>query len=510
METNDLSRRTFIKSTAAATVAAMTASSAVKAKATKSSDSPNERLRLAFIGVGGRSQTHQNSAIKLAGDGKVEVVAVCDVFNRHREEAANRIENGTKQKPKQIADYRDIINDRSIDAVCIATPDHWHAKQTIDALNAGKHVYCEKPMTHSVEEAIDVYKTWKKSGKVMQVGVQSTSLPVWKDVNRRLCDGQLGKVLMYQTSYFRNSDVGQWRYYGLSSDMTPKNIDWPMFLGTEFSLAPNMPFDREKYAQWRCYWDFGAGMFTDLFVHRTSSMLKATGLRFPGRVVGAGGIYFEYDDRDVPDVATVVADFPEGVQGLVTATMCCERTYVPQLIRGHFGSFELGNGEEISEYEFKAERSPVTHNSKIVDDHIKVDGVKNSSLVHFTNFVDSAMAGKPEQVNCSPEIGAAAMVIVKLGSKSYREGKAFHFDSENLAVSDGDASWAARWEKMSKDRSAPKHIPGWKGDKEAEKLYPKEYQQLAGPWINGVDPAADVKISEPANGKPRRRNKAKT
>src|SRR6185369_7894645 len=159
----------------------------------------------------------------------------------------------------------------------------------------------------------------------------------------------------------------------------------------------------------------------------------------------------------------VVADFPEGVQGLVTATMCCERTYVPQLIRGHFGSFELGNGEDISEYEFKAERSPVTHNSKIVDDHIKVDGVKNSSLVHFTNFVDSAMAGKPEQVNCSPEIGAAAMVIVKLGSKSYREGKAFHFDSENLAVSDGDASWAARWEKMSKDRSAPKHIPGWKG-----------------------------------------------
>ena len=141
-------------------------------------------------------------------------------------------------------------------------------------------------------------------------------------------------------------------------DMTPKNIDWQMFLGTEFWLAPNMPFDREKYHQWRCYWDFGAGMFTDLFVHRTTAMLKATGLRFPGRVVGAGGIYLEYDDRDVPDVATVVADFPEGVQGLVTATMCCQETPIPQIIRGHFGSFVFGNGEEFSGYDFVAERTP--------------------------------------------------------------------------------------------------------------------------------------------------------
>ena len=198
---------------------------------------------------------------------------------------------------------------------------------------------------------------------------------------------------MYQTSYFRNSDVGQWRYYDLTEDMTPKNIDWPMFLGTEFSLAPNMPFDREKFAQWRCYWDFGAGMFTDLFVHRTTSMLKATGLRFPGRVVGAGGIYFEYDDRDVPDVATVVADFPEGVQGLVTATMCCQETPVPQIIRGHHGSFVLGNGEEISGYDFVAERPQVTHDSKIKDEHIDVEGTQE--LVARRTSRTSSMRPRP-------------------------------------------------------------------------------------------------------------------
>jgi predicted dehydrogenase len=490
MEFSNLSRRTFIKNTTAATAVAITAPTALNTRAAAASTSPNEKLRLGFIGVGGRAQTHLESAVKLAGDGKVEVVAVCDVFNRYRKEAAEMINRGTKNNPKQVADYRDIIADKSIDAVVIATPDHWHAKQTIDALKAGKNVYCEKPMTHSVEEALAVHKAWKDSGKVMQVGVQSTSLPVWNDVNQRLRDGLLGKVLMYQTSYFRNSDVGQWRYYKLTEDMTPKNVDWPMFLGTEFSLAPNMPFDREKFAQWRCYWDFGAGMFTDLFVHRTTVMLKATGLRFPGRVVGAGGIYLEYDDRDVPDVATVVADFPEGVQGLVTATMCCQETPVPQIIRGHHGSFVLGNGEEISGYDFKAERAPVTHNSKLKDETFKVEGLKNSSLVHFTNFVEAALAGKPDAVNCSPELGAAAMVIVKLGSKSYREGKAFHFDRESMQVKDADTSWAERWEKLSHERAGVKHIPDWTGGDDGGKLYPREYQKLAGPWIDGVDPAA--------------------
>ena len=275
-------------------------------------------------------------------------------------------------------------------------------------------------------------------------------------------------------------------------------------------LAPDMPFDREKFHQWRCYWDFGAGMFTDLFVHRTSVMLNATGLRFPGRVVGAGGIYLEYDDRDVPDVATVVADFPEGVQGLVTATMSCQNTPVPQIIRGHFGSFELGTGEEISSYNFVAERPEVTHIGALKSDKYEVEGLKNSSLTHFTNFVEAAKAGKPEDVNCSPELGAAAMVIVKLGSRSYREGKAFHFDAEKMLVSDGNASWAQRWEKMSKERAQVKHIPGWKGGNVGCTLKPEEYQKLAGPWINGVDPAANVELSTPAPGKSRRRNKARS
>jgi predicted dehydrogenase len=489
MDPANVSRRTFIKNSAAATAAAMAAPAVLNAHA-KPSRSPNERLRIGFIGVGGRAQAHLNSAIELQKQGRIEIAAVCDVFNRYRKESAKKVRRATKHKPEQTGDYRDILNDASIDAVCISTPDHWHAKQTLDALKAGKHVYCEKPMTHSVAEALDVYKAWKDSGLVMQVGVQSTSLPVWQDARQRICDGQLGKVLMYQTSYFRNSDMGQWRYYELAADMTPKNIDWKMFLGTEFSLAPDMPFDRAKFGQWRCYWDFGGGMYTDLFVHRTTSMLAATGLRFPGRVVGAGGIYFEYDGRDVPDVATVAADFPEGVQGLVTATMCCEETPVPQIIRGHHGSFLFGNGEKFEGYDFIAERSQVTHDSKIKSERIGVGQVENTSLAHFENFCDAAIAGKPDQVNCSPELGAAAMVIVKLGSESYRQGKVFHFDRETMTVKDGDGSWAKGWEQMSHEGASPRHVPDWRAGQTGSVLYPREYQKLAGPWTGGVDPAA--------------------
>jgi hypothetical protein len=250
-----------------------------------------------------------------------------------------------------------------------------------------------------------------------------------------------------------------------------------------------MPFDRAVFGQWRCYWPFGAGMFTDLFVHRTTSMLLATGLRFPGRVVGAGGIYLEYDGRDVPDVATVVADFHEGAQGLVTATMCSAETPIKQLIRGHYGSVVLGVGEEFSGYDFVAERPQVTHDRKYKDERVEVGKIENSSLAHFRNFVEAVKSDKPESVNCTPELAAAAMAIVKLGSRSYREGKVFHFDPNTLTYSDGNPSWATQWEAMSHDRAKPRHVAGWHAGDAGSLLQPKPYQQLAGPWTDGVDPA---------------------
>lgn len=489
VHSRSVSRRRFL---AASTLASAAATGSTHlARASKPADSPNGRLRIGFIGTGNRCQAHLRSTLQLQAEGgQVEAAAVCDVFNKNRDDAADQIEKETGSRPQITGDYRELLDDASLDAVVIATPDHWHATQTTDALRAGKHVYCEKPMTHTVEQAIEVMQTWQKSGKVMQVGVQSTALPVWRQANQLVCEGKLGKVLQYQTEFFRNSSMGQWRYYELTPEMTPKNIDWKMFLGTEQGLSPELPFDRAVYRQWRCYWPFGSGMYTDLFVHRTTSMLLATGLRFPGRVVGGGGLYLEYDGRDVPDVATVVADFPAGVQGIVTATMCSQNAPIRQLIRGHHGSFVFGNGEKFSGFDFVAERPQVTGNSRIVDQRFDTEPVEDTSLAHFDNFVRAALAEDPAAVNCPPDLGAAAMVTVKLGAMSYREGKVYHFDPETLKISEGDASWAKKWEAMSEARAKPRHVSGWRAGDVGSLLVPKEHQKLAGPWIDGVDPAS--------------------
>jgi predicted dehydrogenase len=489
MPDNSPNRRDFIKTSAGA-VAATTALSQV-ASASPIPD-VNANIRIGFIGPGGRGfGAHVKRLCKLQVEGEpIELVAVCDVYNKHVDRAAAYIEKETGKAPKKYVDYLEMLEKEDLDAVCIGTPDHWHAKQAIDCLEKGLHVYCEKPMTKTVEEAIAVMKAWQKSGKVMQVGVQSTSLPLWPQVNELLREGKIGKVLTYQTEFFRNSAMGQWRYYELEPEMTPKNIDWKRWLGVEEGLAEYEDFDRAKYRQWRRFWPYGSGMFTDLFVHRTTSMLKATGLRFPGRVCGAGGIFVEYDGRDVPDVATVVADFKEGVQGLVTATMACQNTPIKQLIRGHFGSLVFGIGEKFDGFDYIPERPQVTRNSKLVDERITTKQVADTTYAHFKNWVDAMVANDPAMCNNDPLLGAAAITTVILGAQSYRQGKVYFFDDKNYTVSEADSSWATGWEQRSAERGKPNHIAGWTGGDTGSVLEEPEYMKLAGPWVDGKDPGS--------------------
>jgi len=229
-------------------------------------------------------------------------------------------------------------------------------------------------------------------------------------------------------------------------------------------------------------------------------MLKATGLRFPGRVCGAGGIYVEYDGRDVPDVATVVADFPEGVQGLVTATMACQNTPIKQTIRGHFGSLVFGTGEEFDGFDYVPERPQVTLNSGLKNERIPAEGLKDSTYTHFANWVDAMVADDPSMCNNDPALGAAAITTVILGAKSYREGKVYFFDEESLTVREADSSWAKGWEKKSAERGKPNHIPGWSAGDAGSTLIEPEYMKLAGPWVGGKEPAMESE-PEPAEAK---------
>lgn len=516
MSRNAADRRDFLKTAAVAgTALALTATSYQRIYGA------NEKIRVGFLGTGGRCQQHIDVIVDMRDEGKpVEPFAVCDVWDGDSELGARR--NDPKKrtgrglypsaktcgipsdagKGRISKDYRDILGNKDVDVVCIATPDHWHARMAVDAMEAGKDVYCEKPMTKTIDEAHAVVDAARKHNKVVTIGVQSMADPTWWEAHKYICEGNIGKVLQGQTSYYRNYIGGQWRYYPLKADMTPKTIDWKMWLGHDFEIcgqplgptAKEMPFDRAVWAQWRCYWPFGGGMFTDLFVHQTTHTLAAMGVRYPRRVVGAGGIFLEYDTRDVPDVATVVADFDEGCEFIVSATMCND-TQLGEMIRGRLGTIKFtGSGDYMKGFEVYGQDisgGPAKPKEGFGKPIYTFENPKkgNATYALWENFLECVRARNRETLSTA-ELGAAAFTTVNMGVLSYRFGKALFWDKEQRKVVEADSSWASNWEKRSKARGKPNQIAGWKGGDKGSTIEPPAYQKLAGPWIDGKDPAA--------------------
>ena len=521
MPKNAVNRRTFIAGSAAVG-AAMTlpAASYGRIKAA------NEKVRIGFLGTGGRCQQHIDVITDMRDEGKpVDPFAVNDVWDgdeglgKRTNDKKNRTGRGLYPSAKTCGipmdagkdriskDYRTILDNKDVDVVCIATPDHWHAKMAIDAMERGKDVYMEKPMTKTIQEAILVVDAAVKHNRTVTVGVQSMADPTWRAACEYIKAGNLGHILQGQTSYYRNSSVGQWRYYPLKKDMTPKTIDWDMWLGHKFELAgeklgpdpKEIPFDRAVWAQWRCYWPFGGGMFTDLFVHQTTHLIAAMGVRFPARVVGAGGLYMEYDGRDVPDVATVVADYDEGCQVIISATMCND-TQLGEVIRGHLGTIRFtGGGDYMKGFEVYGQyfsggpTKPKDQGDKpmFTYDNKKSGNATYALWENFLEHVRMADKVKRRETLSTPELGAAAFSTVNMGVQSYRFGKALFWDKEKRVTKDADASWAAQWEKRSKSRGKPNQIQGWAGGDKGSTLTPPDYQALEGPWVGGKDPAGN-------------------
>lgn len=500
-------RRGFMKASAVAG-AALSLPAASYARVNQA----NEKIRIAFLGVGGRCQQHIDVILEMRDKGlPVAAVGVNDVWDGDPElgskkgrglyPSAKRCGINADDKKMVTKDYRTILDSKDVDVVVIATPDHWHAKMAVDAMEAGKDVYCEKPMTKSIAEAQLIVDVAKKTNRVFTVGVQSMADPTWQEAYKYIAAGNIGHVFQGQTSYFRNYIGGQWRYYPLKADMTPKTIDWDMWLGHKFEIAgeklgpkpEEMAFDRAVWAQWRCYWPFGGGMFTDLFVHQTTHMLAAMGLRYPRRVVGAGGIYLEYDGRDVPDTATVVADYDEGAQFVVSATMCND-TQLGEVIRGRLGTIKFtGGGDYMTGFEVYGQQiaggpaKPMQGFGTPI--HTFQNPKKgNATYALWENFLECCRARNRETLS-TPELGAAAFTTVNMGVLSYRFGKALFWDKEARKPVDADASWAANWEKRSKERGKPNQIIGWQGGDKGSTVEAPDYQKLGGPWTGGKDPA---------------------
>jgi predicted dehydrogenase len=523
MEQADVNRRDFLKTSAAAGVTASAVS--LSAAAYDRVAGANERIRVAFLGTGGRCQEHIGIITRMAqaNRNRVAAVAVCDVWDGNVEvqpptgrglyPSAQRCGLNRDDRQHVAKDYRRILELRDVDVVCIATPDHWHAKMSIDAAAAGKDVYCEKPMTKTIAEAQAVVDAMHRHNRVMTVGVQSMADPTWRLANERIRRGDIGHVAQAQTSYYRNYIGGQWRYYRLTRDMTPQTIDWDMFLGHAFHVEPGVPlgpsprqrpFDRAVYGQWRCYWDFGGGMFTDLFVHQTTHMIAAMGVRYPARVVGAGGVFLEYDGRDVPDVATVVADYEEGCQLIITATMINDYP-IQECIRGRLATLNFTNrtrqenGHDVREFGFEVIPQsmhsgpgvPRRLEGQLRQTNFVPGGLRgHDTTLLWENFLD-CVRRRDRQTLSPPELGAAAFTTVNMGVQSYRRGLALYWDAERRQPVAADASWARHWEERSHDRGTPNQIMAWQGGDSGSVVQPPAYQRLGGPWVNGHDPAGE-------------------
>jgi predicted dehydrogenase len=507
----NVNRRDFLK-TGAAGASALAMSAAAYGRVVGA----NDRIGVAFLGVGGRCQQHVDVILEMQKEKKgVEPVAVCDVWDgqvkagvikgRGLYPTAERCGLKTTDETHVTKEYEKLLGLKEVDVCVVATPDHWHARMSIDALNAGKDVYCEKPMTRTIAEAHAVVDAAKKNNRVMTVGVQSMADPTWLEAHKYITDGKIGHVLQGQTSYYRNSSVGQWRYYPLTKEMTPKTINWDRWLGykSEFNGQPlgptpkEVPFDRAVWAQWRCYWPFGGGMFTDLFVHQTTHLITAMGVRYPARVVGAGGIYIEYDTRDVPDTAMVIADYNEGCQFIVGATMCND-TQLGEVIRGHLATIKFGTGKKdsgdyVSGFDVYAQnitggpKKPGADISEAVYS-FKNEAKGNATYALWENFL-SCVRSKKRDTLSTPELGAAAFTTVNMGVQSYRQGKVLFWDEMRREPKEADASWAAKLEARSKKRGKPSQIIGWNAGEKGSLLEPPAYQKLEGPWTDGKDPA---------------------
>jgi len=258
----------------------------------------NESIQIALIGAGGMGMGDAHYAVSLPG---VKLVAACDIYD-------GRLARAKENWGKDIfttRDYREVLARKDVDSVIIATPDHWHQKITVDALDAGKHVYCEKPMVHAISEGQAMIDAQQRSGRVLQIGSQYVSSLVYQKARELLADGAIGELNMVEAWLDRNSAIGAWQY-SIPPDASPETIDWDRFLGS----APKRPFEPIRLFRWRNYRDYGTGVAGDLFVHLLTGLHFATGVKGPTRVYATGGLRFWKDGRDVPDLMLALLDYP--------------------------------------------------------------------------------------------------------------------------------------------------------------------------------------------------------
>jgi predicted dehydrogenase len=327
-----LSRRSFLQTTAAAAGATLASRSvrldAEPSYAPDASSSPSDRIRFGMVGVGMEGSNVLATAVALPG---TECVAAADLYDGRHTLAREIVGKPIKTTRR----YQELLDDKSIDAILIAVPDHWHKQVVVDALAAGKDVYCEKPMSHNPADGLAMVAAAKKTDRIVQIGAQRTSSVLCAKVKEMIANGAIGDLNLIEATMGRNDPTGAWEYPP-PPDLSPENLDWITWQGT----APKKPFDPLAFARWRCWREYGTGVAGDLLVHLISGMMFSLGINeVPKRVSAFGGIYRWKDGRNMPDMHSALFEYM-GIPVYMRLNLGCESAEVTRF-NGSKGIIEL-------------------------------------------------------------------------------------------------------------------------------------------------------------------------
>jgi predicted dehydrogenase len=427
-------RREFIKKAATA-AAAIAATSVIKTPVYGQNQAPsanvtgaNNRIAVGVIGIGfGIGQNHLVGIHDKANENNTVIAAASDVYTERRKFAQEKAE---LKEADVHNDYRKILDRKDIDCVLVATHDVWHAPISIQAMESGKHVYCEKPMTRYLDEAFKVYDVVKRTGKVYQVGSQGCSAAGWHKCAELIKSGKLGTLVWGQGYYCRNSIEGEWNYRK-DEKSTAENIDWQTWLG---QVKQRVPFSAEDFHRWRKYFRYCAGLYGDLVPHRLHPLMLASGTpEFPSRVVSIGTHNVHSDlpnapERQVAEHMQLLAEFPSGY--MITITCSSVNAKSPGFtVYTHKATLNIGSSGErvevVPEKEFADDIDPDT-----------MTGLQPEDLrVHEKNWFDCIRSG--QATNANADLAIRVQTVISLAEMSDRLKTACLFDDKTRKITDG-------------------------------------------------------------------------
>jgi len=360
----------------------------------------NDRVQLGVIGCGDRGRYDMGNFQKAGCD----VVAVCDIYGAHIDKARENAPNA-----KDFKDHRALLDLKEVDVTLIATPDHWHSRIAIDALNAGKDVYCEKPLTRTIEEGPAIVKAARENQRVCQVGMQQRSGQHYLQAKQEYLDtNKLGKITLARTWWYGNGY--HLRRAPEELQKLPPNLDWAHFLGP----LKWRDYDPQQYFNWRAYLDFGGGQVTDLFTHWIDVVHMFMGHDVPSSASAAGGVYNYKDGRTAPDTINVLLEYPAEFTATFEATLVPGITGAAQEFCGTEGRLYIDRGH----YEFH----PLGRNAPVVT----VKAFSNIDRDHVNNFLECVRSR--QRPNGDVLIGHRSAQASHLGNISYMQKRRIDFD----------------------------------------------------------------------------------